>query len=48
MKAKCGDRISAVTDYTPAGKDITITGKGQITGKATKDMVLKGKKILQN
>ncbi len=30
------------------GKDITITGSGQITGKASKDMVLKGKKILQN
>lgn len=31
-----------------SGKDITINGTGQITGKASKDMVLKGKKILQN
>jgi type VI secretion system secreted protein VgrG len=31
-----------------SGKDITITGSGQITGKASKDMVLKGQKILQN
>jgi type VI secretion system secreted protein VgrG len=30
------------------GKDITIEGSGQITGKASKDMVLKGQKILQN
>jgi type VI secretion system secreted protein VgrG len=30
------------------GKDISIIGSGQITGKATKDMVLKGKNILQN
>ena len=30
------------------GKDITITGKGKITAKASKDMTLKGKKILQN
>ena len=31
-----------------SGKDISVTGSGQITAKATKDMVLKGKKILQN
>ncbi|MEZ6136495.1 MAG: type VI secretion system tip protein TssI/VgrG [Pirellulaceae bacterium] len=31
-----------------SGKDITINGSGQITGTAKKDMVLKGKKILQN
>jgi len=30
------------------GKDITIDGSGQITGKASKDIVLKGQKILQN
>ncbi|PYV29516.1 MAG: type IV secretion protein Rhs, partial [Acidobacteria bacterium] len=30
------------------GKDITIEGSGQIVGKASKDMILKGKKILQN
>ena len=30
------------------GKDITIKGSGKITGKASKDMILKGKKILQN
>jgi type VI secretion system secreted protein VgrG len=30
------------------GKDITVEGSGQITAKASKDMVLKGKKILQN
>ena len=29
------------------GKDISIKGSGKITGKATKDMVLKAKKILQ-
>jgi len=30
------------------GKDITIVGSGEIVGKATKTMTLKGKKILQN
>lgn len=30
------------------GKDITIKGSGAITGKASKNIVLKGKKILQN
>jgi type VI secretion system secreted protein VgrG len=30
------------------GKDITINGSGQITGKASKDVVWKGQKILQN
>ena len=33
---------------TIKGKDISIIGSGQITGKASKDMVLKGQKILQN
>ena len=33
---------------TIKGKDITIEGSGQIVGKASKDMILKGKKILQN
>jgi type VI secretion system secreted protein VgrG len=31
-----------------SGKDITVDGSGKITAKAAKDMVLKGKKILQN
>lgn len=31
-----------------SGKDITINGKGQIMGTAKKDIILKGKKILQN
>lgn len=31
-----------------SGKDITINGSGKITAKASKDMILKGKKILQN
>jgi type VI secretion system secreted protein VgrG len=31
-----------------SGKDITIDGSGQISGKASKDIVLKGQKILQN
>jgi type VI secretion system secreted protein VgrG len=31
-----------------SGKDITIKGSGQIDAKASKDMILKGKKILQN
>lgn len=30
------------------GKDISIKGSGEITGKASKNMTLKGKKILQN
>jgi type VI secretion system secreted protein VgrG len=30
------------------GKDITVEGSGQITGKASKNMTLKGQKILQN
>lgn len=30
------------------GKDITVKGSGKITAKASKDMILKGKKILQN
>ncbi len=30
------------------GKDITIQGSGQITGKASKDIVLKAQNILQN
>ncbi|HKB04346.1 MAG TPA: type VI secretion system tip protein TssI/VgrG [Gemmataceae bacterium] len=30
------------------GKDITVEGSGEIIGKATKNMTLKGKKILQN
>ena len=30
------------------GKDISITGSGQINGKASKNIVLKGQKILQN
>ena len=30
------------------GKDITIKGSGKINAKASKDMILKGKKILQN
>ena len=30
------------------GKDITIEGSGEITGKASKNMTLKGQKILQN
>ncbi len=33
---------------TMNGKDITVVGTGQITVKATKDFVQKGKKILQN
>ncbi|HJZ89866.1 MAG TPA: type VI secretion system tip protein TssI/VgrG [Gemmataceae bacterium] len=31
-----------------SGKDITVEGSGEIIGKATKNMTLKGKKILQN
>jgi type VI secretion system secreted protein VgrG len=31
-----------------SGKDISLTGSGKIVGKASKDMVLKGQKILQN
>jgi len=30
------------------GKDITIDGSGEIVGKASKNMTLKGQKILQN
>ena len=30
------------------GKDISITGSGKITAKASKDMTLKGQKILEN
>ncbi len=30
------------------GKDITVKGSGAINVKATKDIVMKGKKILQN
>ncbi len=30
------------------GKDITVTGSGEITAKASKNMTLKGKKILEN
>jgi type VI secretion system secreted protein VgrG len=33
---------------TISGKDITITGTGEIVGKASKNMTLKGQKILQN
>jgi type VI secretion system secreted protein VgrG len=33
---------------TISGKDITITGSGEIVGKASKNMTLKGQKILQN
>ncbi len=33
---------------TISGKDITINGSGKITETAKKDMILKGKKILQN
>ncbi len=54
-----GDQISITTgqasivmkkngDITITGKNITITGSGEIVGKATKNMTLKGKKILQN
>ncbi len=31
-----------------SGKDITINGTGKITAKASKNMILKGKKILEN
>jgi len=31
-----------------SGKDITIEGSGEITIKASKNMTLKGQKILQN
>ena len=30
------------------GKDITVDGSGEIVGKASKNMTLKGQKILQN
>lgn len=33
---------------TISGKDITIKGTGEINAKATKDVVIKGKNILQN
>jgi type VI secretion system secreted protein VgrG len=33
---------------TISGKDITINGTGEIVGKASKNMTLKGQKILQN
>jgi type VI secretion system secreted protein VgrG len=33
---------------TIQGKDITIKGSGEIAATASKDMTLKGKKILQN
>jgi type VI secretion system secreted protein VgrG len=59
ISIEAGDQISIKTgkasilmkkDGTIAisGKDITVNGSGKITAKATKDMVLKGKKILQN
>jgi type VI secretion system secreted protein VgrG len=59
LAVTAGDQISLTTGKASivmkkdgtiliSGKDITITGSGKITGKATKDMVLKGKKILQN
>jgi type VI secretion system secreted protein VgrG len=59
LAVTAGDQISFTTGKASivmkkdgtiliSGKDITITGSGKITGKATKDMVLKGKKILQN
>ncbi len=54
-----GDQISLTTGsasivmkkdgtITIKGKDITLNGSGQITGKASKDIILKGQKILQN
>jgi type VI secretion system secreted protein VgrG len=33
---------------TIKGKDITIEGSGKINAKASKDIVMKGSKILQN
>src|SRR5262249_30748712 len=35
-------------DIVIAGRNITITGSGEIVGKASKNMTLKAKKILQN
>jgi type VI secretion system secreted protein VgrG len=59
LTTNAGDEISLTTgsasivmkkngDITITGKNITITGSGEIVGKATKDMTLKAKKILQN
>ncbi|MEO1498416.1 MAG: type VI secretion system tip protein TssI/VgrG [Planctomycetota bacterium] len=59
LTVTAGDQISFTTGKASivmkkdgtieiSGKDITINGTGQITGKASKDIVLKGKKILQN
>lgn len=35
-------------DITISGKNITVEGSGEIFGKASKTMTLKGQKILQN
>jgi type VI secretion system secreted protein VgrG len=59
LTINAGDQISLTTGKASiimkkdgtiviSGKDITITGSGQINAKASKNIVLKGKKILQN
>lgn len=59
LTVDAGDQIAITTGAASAamqkdgniailGKDISIQGSGQITIKASKDLVLKGEKILQN
>jgi type VI secretion system secreted protein VgrG len=59
LTINAGDSITIVTGsasismskdgtITISGKDITISGSGEIIGKASKNMTLKGQKILQN
>ncbi len=59
LTVKAGDQIALSTGsasitmkkdgtITIDGKDITIKGSGKITVKASKDLVLKGRKILEN
>jgi len=47
IKAKKVD-VRSDTDVHIEGKDITIVGDGEVKVKATKNIVLKGQKILQN
>ena len=59
LSITAGDQISITTGsasivmkkdgtITIKGKDITIQGSGKINAKASKNVVIKGQKILQN
>ena len=48
MTSHCGAAARRSSEAAIKGEDVSVEAAGKVIGKAAGDMVLKGKKILQN